>query len=77
MAPAASLVAPACPSARITKGPEAGGAARVGATARQPSSGVTRSIPATTLADRVRGGSLMRHGLPTNSTCSKARAALE
>eukprot|EP00969_Alexandrium_andersonii_P000671 28779-Alexandrium_andersonii.AAC.1 len=39
MTPAASLVVPECPRARRTKGPLEGGAARVGATARQPSSG--------------------------------------
>eukprot|EP00969_Alexandrium_andersonii_P138105 6107978-Alexandrium_andersonii.AAC.1 len=77
MTPAASLVAPACPRARMTKGPVAGGAARVGATARQPSSGVTLSMPATTLAGRVRGGSPRRQGLPMSSTCPRARAALE
>eukprot|EP00969_Alexandrium_andersonii_P048236 2117152-Alexandrium_andersonii.AAC.1 len=39
MTPAASFVAAECPRARMTRGPLAGGAAKVGAAARQPSSG--------------------------------------
>eukprot|EP00969_Alexandrium_andersonii_P216074 9544474-Alexandrium_andersonii.AAC.1 len=50
MTPAASLVEAECPRALMTSGPPAGGAARVGATARQPSPGVTLSMPAMTLA---------------------------